>query len=63
MNINDLCKYHNKTIDKIKKGLKKIIQLIDAFIEIEKTYVMTLITSDSELKPNQFDIIIEDEDD
>jgi hypothetical protein len=59
MDYTDILQYYNVSIKKIKSSLEKIIYLTDTFIEIEKTYVMILITSDPNITPNMIDIIIE----
>lgn len=55
------CNYYNKIINKIKKGIKKYIQLCEVYLEVEKTYVTSMITSDPSLDLDEFDLVIEQE--
>lgn len=56
-----ICNYYNKIIYKIKKGIKKYIQLCEVYLEVEKTYVTSMITSDPNLDLDEFDLVIEQE--
>lgn len=58
MSFKKLAKYHNKIILKIKKGIEKLIQLCEAFIEVEKTFVTSLMTSDARIDFDNFYIAI-----
>lgn len=63
MNFKKLAKYHNKIIGKIKKEIKKNIQLCNVFLEVEEQLVMSMITSNSSLELNNFSLEIEFGDD
>jgi len=54
-----MCNYYNRTITKIKKGIKKYVQLCEVYLEIEKAYVTSMITSDPNMDLDDFDLIIE----
>lgn len=59
MSFKELSKYYNKQIMHIKKSLKMRKQYCDSFIEIEKSFVMALITFDETIEFDDFDIVIE----
>jgi len=59
MKFSSLVKYYNKVIKRIKKELKKCLTYCDAYIEIEKTYSMMLITSDPSIPLNQYELVLE----
>lgn len=63
MNFKKLAKYYNKTIARIKKEIKKSIQLCNIFLEIEEQFVLSMITSNSNLELNNFSLEIEFGDD
>ena len=62
MTFKELSKYYNKQILKIDKSLKARKQYCDSFIEIEKSFVMALISSDESLDFDDFEIIIKQKD-
>jgi len=49
MTFKKTAKLYNRVIGKIKKAIRKNIQLCEAFLEVEKTFVSSLITSDSNI--------------
>jgi hypothetical protein len=59
MKFSSLVKYYNKVIKKVKKELKKCVTYCDAYIEIEKTYSVMLITSDPSIPLNQYELVLE----
>lgn len=59
MKFKKIIKYYNKVIKKIKTCLAKCIAYCNAYIEIEKTYAMMLITSDHTTPLNQFELILD----
>jgi hypothetical protein len=62
MSFKELSKYYNKQVLKIEKALKNRKQYCDSFIEIEKAFVMSLITFDDKIYFDDFDIIINSKD-
>jgi hypothetical protein len=56
-----LCKLYNKIITKIKKELKKQIQLCDAYLEVEKQFIISMLTSNTKLEFDSFSLAIEEE--
>ena len=63
MSFNLLVKYYNKTVKSIKTYLKKYIKLCNAYVEIEKTYILTLITLKTTISLDNFDLVLENIDD
>ena len=63
MQYKKLAKYHNKIITKIKREIKKCVQMLNAYLEVEKHYVTSMLTSSSDLELDSFSLIIEDQDD
>ncbi len=47
MSFKKLVKFHNKIIEKIKKGIKKSMKLCQSFIDIEKTFISALMSPDN----------------
>lgn len=56
-----LCKLYNKIITKIKKELKKQLQLCEAYLEVEKQFIVSMLTSNTELDLDNFSLVIEEE--
>jgi hypothetical protein len=59
MTFKQLSKYYNKQVLVIKKSLKKCKQYCDSYIEVEKSFVMALLTCDDTIYFDDFDVVIE----
>lgn len=59
MNYEKICKYYNKVIQRIKREVEKNIQLCDAYIEVERQFVESLFTSNSNLELENFSLVVE----
>lgn len=58
MTFKELSKYYNKQIVKVENTLKLRKQFCESFIELEKAFVMALITFDHEIYFDDFEILI-----
>lgn len=62
MTFKKLVKFHNKIILKIKKNIKKAIDLCNSFIQVEKTFISSLIKLKNENSENNLNnFILSDE--
>lgn len=59
MKFTSIVRYYNKTIKKIKQELIKCHMYCDAYIEIEKTYTMMLVTSDHTTPLDNYDLVLD----
>jgi len=59
---DNIMTYHNYIIEKIKNILNKHLKLCDAYIEIEKSLVLTIISQDISVKLHKYELIIVDDD-
>lgn len=55
MSFKKLAKYYNKTIDKIKNYISKIIELCETFLDIEKTFVSSIMKSNNSNSKNELE--------
>ena len=58
-----LSNYYKQQLEKIKKSLKKQKQYCSAYIEVEKSFIMTLLTDDNDIYFDDFDVVVESTDD
>ena len=66
MKYNELAKYYNDIVKKINKYIKKYLCICDAYVELEKTYILTLMSGENKLDLNtinNFELVIEQDDD
>lgn len=61
MDYKTLAKYYNKCVLKIKKYLTEHLCYCEAYIEIEKNYIMSLFTHNDSLLSGTFDLTINTE--
>lgn len=62
MTFKELSKYYNKQLVKIDKALNLRKQYCDSFIEVEKSFITSLITFDDTIYFDDFDVVIKSKD-
>jgi hypothetical protein len=59
LDMDKLIKYYSTAIRQIKYGINECVQLCSAYIEMDRTYIIIVLTLNHNINPTKYDLVIQ----